>query len=468
MESPLASPSALHSPALGCNASRGHPRHELVFTHADNKHTLVLAVGRLFKLSKQARADQNREYLVVGAHSRLDYNEYEAQEGAGADFTCSFTAMSSKEPYRPRRGTPKPFVQGPQTAIVVGPEGDEIYTDNFGRVKVQFHWDRLGKQDQNSSCWMRVSHPWAGKNWGMVAIPRIGQEVIVDFLEGDPDRPIITGRVYNAEQMPPYELPANKTQTGIKTRSSLSGTPANFNEIRFEDKKGAEQLFIHAEKNQDIEVENDETHWVGHDRRKTIDHDETTHVKHDRTETVGNNETIAIGVNRTETVGNNETISIGVNRTEQVGANETITIGANRTETVGANESVTIGGNQTETVAIAKAETVGAAKALTIGAAYQVSVGAAMNTTVGLSQSEQVGITKSVIVGDSYDTKVGTDYVLEAGDSITLKVGQSVLVMKKDGTVTLNGKDIGIKASGDVQLDAAGNIANKASTIHNN
>jgi type VI secretion system secreted protein VgrG len=188
-------------------------------------------------------------------------------------------------------------VQGPQTArVVVGPAGEEIFTDKYGRVKVQFHWDRYGKKDENSSCWVRVSQPWAGKNWGAIHIPRIGQEVIVDFLEGDPDQPIITGRVYNAEQMPPYDLPANKTQSGILTRSSKGGGAGNFNEIRFEDKKGAEQLFIHAEKNQDIEVENDETHWVGHDRTKTIDHDETTHVKHDRTETVDNNETITIGV----------------------------------------------------------------------------------------------------------------------------------------------------------------------------
>ena len=134
----------------------------------------------------------------------------------------------------------------------------------------------------------------------MIHIPRIGQEVVVAFVEGDPDRPIIVGSVYNAEQMPPYDLPANMTQSGIKSRSSKGGTPANFNEIRFEDKKGSEQLFIHAEKNQDIEVENDETHWVGHDRKKTIDHDETTHVKHDRTETVDNNETITIHGNRTE------------------------------------------------------------------------------------------------------------------------------------------------------------------------
>ena len=178
--------------------------------------------------------------------------------------------------------------------MVVGPGGEEIWCDKYGRVKVQFHWDRYGKKDENSSCWIRVAHQWAGGNWGVISLPRIGQEVIVDFLEGDPDQPIIVGSVYNADQMPPYALPANTTQSGIKSRSSKGGGPANFNEIRFEDKKGSEQLFIHAEKNQDIEVENDETHWVGHDRKKTIDHDETTHVKHDRTETVDNNETITI------------------------------------------------------------------------------------------------------------------------------------------------------------------------------
>src|SRR5207248_10306855 len=147
----------------------------------------------------------------------------------------------------------------------------------------------------------------------MIAIPRIGQEVIVDFLEGDPDEPIITGRVYNAEQMPPYALPANMTQTGTKTRSTKGGDPSNFNEIRFEDKKGSEQLFIHAEKNQDIEVENDETHWVGHDRTKKIDHDEMVHVKHDRTETVDHNETITIHGEQTNTIDQDQktTVTMG-------------------------------------------------------------------------------------------------------------------------------------------------------------
>jgi type VI secretion system secreted protein VgrG len=219
-------------------------------------------------------------------------------------------------------------VQGTQTAVVVGPPGEEIFTDKYGRVKVQFHWDREGQNNATSSCWIRVGTPWAGKNWGIIHIPRIGHEVIVDFLEGDPDQPIIVGSVYNADMMPPYALPANKTQSGVISRSTLGGSPANFNQIRFEDLKGSEQVLIHAERNQDIEVEKDETHWVGHDRKKTIDHDETTSIGHDRTETVKNNETITIDQgNRTVTLnmGNDSlTIKMGNQTTKiNLGKSET-------------------------------------------------------------------------------------------------------------------------------------------------
>src|SRR5258706_6033716 len=291
-----------------------------------------LCTGSNFTLEEHGRDDQNRKYLITSASYYLDGGEFEAAKSTDADFfSCPFTAIPDGQPFRCARITPKPLIQRPQTAIVFGKSGEEIWTDKYGRVKVQFHWDRYGKADENSSCWVRVSHAWAGKKWGTFNVPRIGQEVIIEFLEGDPDRPIITGRVYNAEQMPPYALPDNMTQTGIKTRSSMNGTPDNFNEIRFEDKKGSEQLFVHAEMNQDIEVEKDETHWVGHDRKKTIDNDETSHIKHDRTETVDNNETITVHGARTETVDKDETISIHANRTETVASNETISIGGNRT-----------------------------------------------------------------------------------------------------------------------------------------
>ncbi len=203
-----------------------------------------LSVGSLFELTGFPRRDQNREYLIVSATHNLVSDEYESIPGAsgGELYTCSFTAIPSKQPFRPARITPKPVVQGPQTAIVVGPSGSEIYTDKYSRVKVHFHWDRYGKYDEKASCWIRVAQLWAGAKWGAIHIPRIGQEVIVDFLEGDPDQPIITGRVYNNDNMPPYDLPDNATQSGIKSRSSKGGSPTNINELRFEDKKG-EELF---------------------------------------------------------------------------------------------------------------------------------------------------------------------------------------------------------------------------------
>jgi type VI secretion system secreted protein VgrG len=437
-----------------------------------------VTVGSTFKLTGHGRKDQNAEYLVSGATTLLEYSEYETMESPGANYNCSFSVVKvgDNTQFRPERVTPKPIVQGPQTAIVVGPSGDEIHTDEYGRVKVQFHWDRLGKSDENSSCWMRVSHPWAGKNWGMVAIPRIGQEVIVDFLEGDPDQPLITGRVYNAEQMPPYELPANKTQTGVKTRSSTGGSPANFNEIRFEDKKGEEQLFIHAEKNQDISVENDETHSVGHDRTKTIDNDETSHIKHDRTETVDNNETITIGVDRTEKVGNNETITIGVNRTESVGANESITIGANRTISVGASETATVALQRTHAVGVNESIAIGAAQEIAIGAAQVVAIGADQSVKIGANQSEEVGSNqtskvgsnRSAEVGSDDNLKVGKNLVIDAGDSVTIKTGSASISMKKDGTITIKGKDITVDGSGKINVKAGGDIVMKGSKILQN
>jgi type VI secretion system secreted protein VgrG len=430
-------------------------------------------VGHVFKLTGQGRQDQNQEYLLIGAEYALEYSEYEAMEGPGASFSCELAAMPTSEPFRPARSTQRPIVQGPQTAIVVGPAGDEIYTDAYGRVKVQFHWDRYGKSNENSSCWVRVSHPWAGKNWGMVAIPRIGQEVIVDFLEGDPDRPIITGRVYNADQMPPYELPANKTQTGAKSRSSLGGSSANFNEIRFEDKKGAEQLYIHAEKNQDNIVENDETTDVGHDRTEKVGNNETITIGVNRTETVGNNETIAIGVNRTETVGANESITIGANRTISVGASETATVALQRTHAVGVNETIAIGAAQEVGIGAFQAIAVGAYQTVNVGAHQSVNVGGNQSTSVGGSQSLNVVSNRSVDVSGGQSTKVGKDdahkvgnnLVIDAGDSVTIRTGSASITMKKDGTVVIKGNNISVQGSGKINVKASSDVVIKGSKV---
>ncbi|MER3416572.1 MAG: type VI secretion system tip protein VgrG [Gemmataceae bacterium] len=199
--------------------------------------------------------------------------------GQAPQYNNTFNCIPVSIPFRPPAVTPKPTIQGYQLATVVGPKDEEIFTDRFGRVKVQFHWHREGKQDPGSSCWLRVATLWAGKNWGTVFIPRVGHEVVVGFEEGDPDRPIILGSVYNADNMPPYTLPDNKTQSGIKTRSSLKGSPNNFNELRFEDKKGAEEIVLHAERNLSTSVEADEAHFVGGSRTTVIKKDETVTIE---------------------------------------------------------------------------------------------------------------------------------------------------------------------------------------------
>jgi type VI secretion system secreted protein VgrG len=224
-----------------------------------------LATGAKFALADYPRSDQNIDYLIVAARYSLTADAHETGERDDTDFHVSVEAIDLKTQFRPPRVSPKPVVQGAQTATVVGKKGEEIDTDEFGRVKVQFHWDRKGKNDDTSSCRVRVAQVWAGQEWGAIHVPRIGQEVIVSFLEGDPDRPIITGRVYNGEQKPPYKLPDKASQSGIKSRSTKDGNAKNFNEIRFEDKQGSEELVIHAEKDFKVDVENDATWRVGLD-----------------------------------------------------------------------------------------------------------------------------------------------------------------------------------------------------------
>ncbi|WP_409300391.1 type VI secretion system Vgr family protein [Pseudomonas sp. KCJK8993] len=271
-----------------------------------------LGVGNLFSLTGFSRQDQNREYLIVGIRYYLVQESLESGGGGGgAQFESHLTCIDSQQSFRPLASTHKPLVQGPQTARVVGPAGEEIWTDQYGRVKVHFHWDRHDQSNENSSCWIRVSQAWAGKNWGSMQIPRIGQEVIVSFLEGDPDRPIITGRVYNAEQTVPYDLPANATQSGMKSRSSKGGSPANFNEIRMEDKKGAEQLYIHAERNQDIVVEVNESHSVGNNRNKSIGHDEFVTIGNKRVRIVRHVDELTVGEKKLDSIGQSYVIEVG-------------------------------------------------------------------------------------------------------------------------------------------------------------
>ena len=437
----------------------------------------ALASGALFTLIDFPRDDQNKEYLIISAHYHLHAGTFVSGGGGGSDeFRGSYTVIASQTQFRPALHAPKPRVEGPQTAIVVGQAGEEIWTDQYGRVKVQFHWDREGKNDENSSCWVRVAQVWAGAKWGAMHVPRIGQEVIVDFLEGDPDRPIITGRVYNGDNMPPYDLPANGTQSGIKSRSSKGGAPSNFNEIRFEDKKGSEELHIQAEKDETKLVKNNQSASIGADRSLSVGGNETVSIGKNRSETVGVDESVTVGSNQTIKVGANQTFSVGANRTKTVSANETVSIGANSSETIGATQTVSIGTVYSVTVGAAMSEKVGAAKAVDVGAALTVNVGAISSESIGGNKSVSAGGSLSesaggdvsvsagggmtlsagadlgASAGGSFSASAGKDGSIEAADQLTLTCGDATIVLKKNGDISINGKNIQVTASADLGL----------------
>jgi type VI secretion system secreted protein VgrG len=474
-----------------------------------------LAPGYTTTLTNYPREDQNQQYLIVSVHYHFQENPEVSEGGAGRPPVQRLTlqAQPTSVVFRPPRVTPKPRTQGPQTAVVVGPAGEEIWVDKYGRVKVQFHWDRLGAMDENSSCWVRVSSSWAGSNFGGIFIPRIGMEVIIDHLNGDPDYPILTGVVYNANNMPPWDLPANATQSGWLTRSSKGGAPGagmksgagDANAIRFEDKAGAEQLWLHAQKDQLTEVEHDEDKWVGNDRRKTVDRDETNVIHRDRTETVDRNEkitvhgwrteevdgdeTITIHSNRTERVDLNERISIGMNRSEDVGISETVTVGVNQAFTVGTNRTKTIGVNETDSIGtkwsinvgsiksesigmmsmsnigLGKVQSIGVFRMNNVGVAYNLNVGMAMMTNVGLMRSDNVGMNWSRTVGGNRSASIG------ANDSVNVGANQAVIVGTDHAlTVGANsaikaGTQVAIAAGSEVTVDGAKVVLTGVSSI---
>jgi type VI secretion system secreted protein VgrG len=387
-----------------------------------------LAAGHVFKLTGYPRSSLDIQYLITSTSIELNSQAYHAGSGTETEFSIALDAVDAREPYRPPRLTPKPMIHGTQTAVVVGPKSEEIYTDQFGRVKVQFPWDRYGKLDEQSSCFVRVGQLWAGKSWGGIHIPRIGQEVIVSFLEGDPDRPIIIGSVYNGTNKPPYPLPDNKTQSGIRSRSALEGTGDNFNELRFEDKKGAELLLLHAEKDQAIEVENDEQHSVGHDRTKSVKNNETTSIGKDRNETVGGKESITVAKDRTRSVQGSESIDIGKDYSKN--------ISGSRTLAVSKDENISINGGRTDQV----------------------------------DKDEQVNIgeNRTHKIGNNDTQSIGKKLAINAGEAVEIVVGSARLTMNQDGTITLKGNNITLSGDGDITIKASGNVVIKGSKVTQN
>jgi len=365
-----------------------------------------LATGALFTLKDFPQTDLNREYLVVGTSMELEESGYASGATGGDPFTCNFEAIKSAQPYRSQSTALKPHIVGLQTAVVSGQTDEDIVVDQYGRVQVTFHWSRAEGEQQDApvSCWVRVASPWAGKAWGAVSIPRVGQEVVVSFLEGDPDRPLIIGSVYNAVNTVPYALPDNKTQSGIKSRSLL-GQAADYNELRFEDKKGSEDWFLHAQKDMHEEVENDHTVTIDHDEIITIKNDQTAEVKHDRKHTVGNDDKLDVKQDGTTSIGQNFKLTAGQQIELITGAASITMKSSGDIEIKGVNIKIT--------------------GSVSVKVEGQVSVG--------------VKAGASMDVGAGAELKLHSDAMLEVAGSAMTTVKGSMLTLKGDGIAQLSG-----------------------------
>lgn len=332
----------------------------------------AFTTGHKFKLTEHDRAEVNDTWVP----HRITHHA--TQES----YLNLFEAWPAAVPFRPACETPRPVIAGSQTAVVAGKNGEEIWTDKYGRIKVQFHWDQTGKSDEHSSCWMRVNQGWAGKQWGSVFLPRIGQEVIVSYREGNPDRPIVTGAVYNAEQTVPYPLPAEQTKSTIKSNSSKGG--AGFNELRFEDKKNAEEIFMHAQKDMNIEVE--------HDRKATV-----------RT---GNETLIVAQGNRTVQVSKgNETHEVKGTRALTVTGNETHTCKADFKQDVSGNYTLKVAGNLT----------------IDVSGSVSIKAGTSLKNEAGTSLTNKAGTALENEAGTSLTSKGNASQTVESGGVVTIK-----------------------------------------------
>ncbi|KVC77297.1 type VI secretion system tip protein VgrG [Burkholderia ubonensis] len=410
-----------------------------------------IAPGWLFTLAHCPRADQNREYLIVQCEYRFQENAYATGGGADAVVHASQVLVQpSSLPYRSPRATPRPRTSGPQTATVVGPPGEEIWTDQYGRVKLQFRWDRYGQSNQDSSCWVRVSSPWAGGGFGGVQIPRIGDEVVVDFLNGDPDQPIVTGRVYNGERMPPWGLPGSATQSGLLSRSSPGGTAEHANAFRFEDKKGAEQLWMHAERNFDAETEVDHSLSVGNNHTHTVGNDETMQVKNNRLRRVGRDETVNIGQHRVAQIGGNETHGVGGSRSVSVegDSSHTVAKGNHSLAVVSGKHDVFVKGDSTHVVEA------GSYAAQVKSGNYAVDVAKIASTVardcIAMSVAKSIVEINKDKVGVAIDGTGG-----DSGVSLAGRVGGVSIVGDGKG-VDIAGLKQGVKIYGENDLNLSG------------
>ncbi len=383
-----------------------------------------LLPGATFSLAEHPDAGLNGELLVVRVRHQGQRQEIvgdaEALEGS---YRNEFETLPAGVPYRSRRATPRPLIPGIQTATVVGPAGEELQPDSHHRIKVQFHWDREGQRNEHSSCWVRVGQSWAGEGWGASFIPRVGQEVVVRFLEGNPDRPLVVGAVYNGSNPPPVALPDEKTKSTQRTDSSPGS--GGFNEVRIEDAADEEEVYLHAQKDKNLETLND------------------------KTQIIRGNETLLVEKNRSQQVNGHQTLAVKLEDGSAIEGNQSLTVTGHRTtrtlqshdEQVDGNQSITVSASRAVSVAEAAAVSVGAAAALSIGGAYAASVGLAVNEAVGGARAETIAGARSEHVLESRAEDIGGDRTARlAGDFQTEVLGEAIVATQGDHTDDVGGK----------------------------
>jgi type VI secretion system secreted protein VgrG len=348
----------------------------------------TFTVGGKFTFENHdCETEKGKTFVITSLqHSAVEPATYEGGEGVVFDYSNSFTCIPSRVVFRPERSTPKPVIQGSQTAVVSGPDGEEIFVDKYGRIKVQFFWDREGTRNDKTSCWIRTSQVAAGKNWGAMFIPRIGQEVIVSYLEGDPDRPLVTGVLYNSDQMPPYTLPDEKTKSYIKTNSSKGGD--GYNELRFEDKAGSEQIFMHAQRNIDVRVLNDSMERIFGNRHQIIGYEKDG----------------AKGGDQRERVYQDKHLNIKRHQSEHIEGNYELMVGNGDADPCGELHMV-------------------------VEKKAAIKVGSdGVHWTIEGDRNEKIGGNQSLNVDSNENRKIGQNFALEAGQAIHIKAGMTVVI----------------------------------------
>lgn len=423
-------------------------------------HVTGFTPGYMFELTGHGHSALDQWYLLTRvehhgyAPEELTSDTHEAGKRDAERYSNTFDCIPLDVPFRPERRRPRARMAGLQTATVVGPSGEEIFTDEHGRIKVQFHWDRVGQKDEKSSCFLRVAQIWSGLGWGFMFLPRIGMEVLVDFLEGDPDRPLVVGSVYNGQNPPPYALPDQKTRSTIRTSSTPGGD--GFNELRFEDAKDAEEMFLHAQKdfnevvlhnhstqvkaNQTNSVDGNQSESVGGDqsmsvkgkRTKTVDKDETTTVHGKRTETVDQDEKITITGTRTEEVTGQEKLTLHGGRDSTVNTLEKLTVTGRRDESIGGNDDLSVNGDKTDHITSKYAMTGDQEVKLNQG---DVSITLNRGGAVTEASGQKIQLHNS-----SGEMKFdGGKIEATAQSEISLVCGAASIKLKSDGTVEVSG-----------------------------